>query len=177
MYSDSTGNHPSNVTCGDPTCFQCNKDRRDFVNDNIDWYNRVTESNISGVADNGYIMYIYNKNASYQNTSSSTFYDKPFVLVNDYRYNTDNPNFQIVDSFAITEYKDQLAIIEFLQDYNAKNPSSPLQWNRSTEFLINEWDAHNFAYNCLPFFREHAKDADLDNNDGSFWKSIVWYFI
>ncbi len=75
---------------------------------------------------------------------------------------------------AITEYTDQVAIIDFLQDYNIKNPSYPNQWNRSTESLINEWDAHNFAYNCLPFSQEHTKDADLDNNDGRGLKSIVW---
>ena len=170
MNFDPMGNHASTTTCGNPTCLQCRADRRDFINTHLEWYNRVTESNIAGVLDNGMIIYINNSD----NNTNCQFYDEPFVLVNDYRYNTDNPNFQVVNSFAITEYTDQVAIIDFLQDYNIKNPSYPNQWNRSTESLINEWDAHNFAYNCLPFSQEHTKDADLDNNDGRGLKSIVW---
>ena len=170
MNFDPMGNHASTTTCGSPTCLQCRADRRDFINTHLEWYNRVTESNIAGVLDNGMIIYINNSD----NNTNCQFYDEPFVLVNDYRYNTDNPNFQVVNSFAITEYTDQVAIIDFLQDYNIKNPSYPNQWNRSTESLINEWDAHNFAYNCLPFSQEHTKDADLDNNDGRGLKSIVW---
>ena len=49
MYSDPTGEHSSSVTCGDPTCFQCREDRRDFVNSRIDWYNEIMGTDLEGI--------------------------------------------------------------------------------------------------------------------------------
>ena len=43
--------------CGDPTCFKCRPERREFVNNNIDWYNRVTGSNVECINYTGEIIY------------------------------------------------------------------------------------------------------------------------
>ena len=45
--------------CGDPTCFKCRPERRDFINyeKGVEWYNNVTGSNIKCITYTGEIIY------------------------------------------------------------------------------------------------------------------------
>ena len=52
-YSDPTGEH----YCGDPTCFICRPDYRKFINDHIEWHNRITGQNVSSIGYDGTIYY------------------------------------------------------------------------------------------------------------------------
>lgn len=54
MYSDPNGKH---TECGAPNCRICRKEYRDFINANVDWYNRVTGENILGVDSSGNFVY------------------------------------------------------------------------------------------------------------------------
>ena len=54
MYSDPNGKH---TECGAPNCCFCRKEYRDFINANVDWYNRVTGENILGVDFSGNFVY------------------------------------------------------------------------------------------------------------------------
>ena len=55
LYSDPSGNHASNFTCGDPTCIQCNPFRREFLQSQkgIRQYNKCNGTYYIGMDDNG----------------------------------------------------------------------------------------------------------------------------
>ena len=53
IFSDPTGNHAVDITCGDPTCIKCSASRREYINNNTEWYNRIMGTNIVGVTDSG----------------------------------------------------------------------------------------------------------------------------
>lgn len=112
--ADPTGEHAKNLTCGDPTCTVCNKSRRDFINKHLDWYNKVTGSNVLKVLDDGTFVYMVSV------SKSNTNYSDNAIFIQDQRTNSD-PNIKIVDSVAISEHN-QLMILELIQDYNDKNP-------------------------------------------------------
>ena len=59
MNSDPTGNHPSDVICGNPTCPMCNLDRRKYLQTSkgIRNYNKYHGTNYDYVDDNGQFKY------------------------------------------------------------------------------------------------------------------------
>ena len=88
--------------------------------------------------------------------------------------NEHDPSFRILDSYKITNYLQQKAIIEVLCDYNARNPSEPT-WNHSVDTAIQEWQIHNFGFYWSRTFSsvsgtmgkimKSCREADLDNDD------------
>lgn len=65
IYSDPTGEHALNESCGNPTCLICRPERREFINSHFDWYNRVTGSNIIGVISTGQFILLFSKQPTY----------------------------------------------------------------------------------------------------------------
>ena len=59
MNSDPTGNHPSDVICGNPTCPMCNLDRRKYLQTEkgLRNYNKYHGTNYDYVDDNGQFKY------------------------------------------------------------------------------------------------------------------------
>ena len=59
MNSDPTGNHPSDVICGNPTCPMCNLDRRNYLQTEkgLRNYNKYHGTNYDYVDDNGQFKY------------------------------------------------------------------------------------------------------------------------
>ena len=71
--SDPNGEHSSSMKCGDPTCFQCRSDRRDFVNSHIDWYNKVMGTNVDCIGYDGTVYQKPTLNIDFNSTESKTF--------------------------------------------------------------------------------------------------------
>ena len=65
-FVDPTGTH----ACGDPTCTICRADRRDFINNNLDWYNKITGKNVDSVNYDGTIYYKKPINIDYSSTEA-----------------------------------------------------------------------------------------------------------
>ena len=84
------------------------------------------------------------------------------AIIVDKRNNTD-PNMQIIESYKISNKKQQSEIIDIMIDYNTNNPSNP-GWNRTKESLLKEWEIHNTVY-ALGFYRSHTADCDFNNAD------------
>ena len=167
--ADYKGNH----YCCNPTCVICRPSYREFINSNIEWYNRVTGSNLIKIADNGTFIY---KEATSLSNNYVDYNQYSSVIISDNRNGTENPNIRIYDSYVITDYCDQKAIIVALLEYDKENPSSPKRWGRSEASLLSEWDAHNCAYNMLPFSQNHTKDVDLDYDDenNAVYRTFFW---
>ena len=82
------------------------------------------------------------------------------VVVIDSR-DDDNPDMQVLSSYAITDKEKRNEIIEIMQDYNSKYPS---KWKRTNKSLRLEWYVHNLLYN-YNYKLDHTTDVDFDNND------------
>ncbi len=92
------------------------------------------------------------------------------VIVYDKRINNskDESNFEIRNSYLITDINDQSDIIKVLLKYETENPS---QWYRTFESMMIEWDAHNDAYylfnlSPFPFTKKYfysSKHVNFDN--------------
>ena len=71
-----------------------------------------------------------------------------------------NPNFQVKNSYKITDRAQQVGILAIIKAYDAMNPSKN-KWNRTQWSLIVEWDSHNL----FSAFDQSARDTDFDNNE------------
>jgi len=79
-----------------------------------------------------------------------------------------DPNFQIRDSYKITNRADQVGILSLLRAYDYFHPSVH-KWNRGNDMssLIVEWEAHNFIYKLKNNY--HCQHVDLNNEDAGVW--------
>ena len=94
--------------------------------------------------------------------------EKNDVIIIDKRTES-NPTMQVQDSYKISNKNQQKQICEVMLDYNASNPIEPA-WNRTTDSMLIEWDAHNDGYTCrfiVSIFKDNASErlrhVDLDN--------------
>ena len=94
------------------------------------------------------------------------------VAVYDDRF-TENPSFQILDSYRIRKNTIKREIIRAMIAYNEAHPSDPA-WQRTERALLVEWLEHNFAYR-VGFLRSRAASVDLDNPAEG--KGALGYFI
>lgn len=80
------------------------------------------------------------------------------IAVYDDRF-TENPSFQILDSYRIRKNRVKREIIRAMIAYNEAQPSEPA-WRRTEHALLIEWLEHNFAYR-VGFLRSRAASVDL----------------
>ena len=69
------------------------------------------------------------------------------VVIVDYRTEAD-PNMKILNSYKITNRKQQKESAQIMLDYNNANPVSPA-WERTKNSIVKEWRLHNKAYQWL----------------------------
>ena len=93
------------------------------------------------------------------------------VVIVDKRTLTD-PNMQIIDSYQITNTRQQKEIAQLMLDYNEANPVEPA-WSRTLDSLVEEWKLHNFAYSW-GIKRYRTADCDFNNADEGkgFWDFV-----
>ena len=157
------GNNPVNNIDPSGTCFygangQWCHDNWEF----LDGYVRKPDTGYyQGTTTSGKNVYI----AQHDNYSCSggSIKIKDFRDVSvDKETGAPNPNYVILNSYRITTNSEQMEIIAIIQKYDgavvAKNT-----WNRTTDSMVIEWDAHNDIYNFYP--NERCKHVDLDNGD------------
>lgn len=94
------------------------------------------------------------------------------IAVYDDRF-TENPSFQILDSYRIRKNRVKREIIRAMIAYNKAQPSDPA-WRRTEHALLVEWLEHNFAYR-VGFLRSRAASVDLDNHAEG--KGALGYFL
>ena len=78
-----------------------------------------------------------------------------------------NSNFEIIDSYKITDKVEMENILNILLTYEKENPSS---WNRSKESMLNEWMIHNICY-YLGYDINSTEHVDFDNEDEDKYSS------
>ena len=77
-----------------------------------------------------------------------------------------DPDYQVIDSYRITDESEMQDIINSIRDYDRMFPS-PYVWDRTDESIIYEWKLHNFAYKFAYSSedKERARHADFNNID------------
>ena len=111
--------------------------------------------------------------------NESVLSNSNYVVVYDQRYNIENPNMKIYNSYKIIDNSIQYDILKALYNYDREYPSKKL-WGRSIESMNIEWDAHNDIYGFAP--NSHCQHVDLDYYDEGvgyfdFWLRAVRGFI
>lgn len=85
--SDFTGEHSSSITCGDPTCAQCNPSHIEFQRTHLKWLNRAHQTNESNrivdVSSNGDFIR-QNVSGNRLNDVQSTFNNSAFTMMGTY---------------------------------------------------------------------------------------------
>ena len=94
------------------------------------------------------------------------------IAVYDDRF-TENPSFQVLDSYRIRKNRVKREVIRAMIAYNAAHPTDPA-WQRTENNLVLEWMEHNLAYR-VGFLRSRAASVDLDNHAEG--KGALGYFI
>lgn len=74
-----------------------------------------------------------------------------------------NPNMQIIDSYKVDDFFDQLEICIIMYHYNEANPVNP-GWNRTVDSMVKEWDIHNRMYRW-GISKDRTGSCDFDNED------------
>jgi len=91
------------------------------------------------------------------------------ILVEDQRFDSDDPNMKIYSSYLIDDKDIRNEILEILCRYEECYPSP---WDRSIESMRLEWLMHNVSY----FFNHEQNrtgDVDLNNNEGEYYDNPV----
>lgn len=107
------------------------------------------------IVNKDYFDYVYDKESNN-------------IYIIDYR-NNKNSNFEIVESYKISNKSEMEEIINMLLEYEKENPSN---WNRSFNSMLNEWQIHNICH-YFGYDIESTEHVDLDNNDENKYKSKV----
>lgn len=94
------------------------------------------------------------------------------IAVYDDRF-TENPSFQVLDSYRIRKNRVKREVIRAMIAYNAAYPTDPA-WQRTENNLVLEWMEHNLAYR-VGFLRSRAASVDLDNHAEG--KGALGYFM
>ena len=111
--------------------------------------------------------YIYIGSKSY--LKSLTNITENDILVEDQRYNREDPNMKIYSSYKIQDKELRNEILEVLCEYEECYPSP---WNRTIESMRLEWLMHNISY----FFNHEQKrtqDVDLDNDEEKYYDNPI----
>ena len=83
------------------------------------------------------------------------------ILIEDQRYSLLDPNMKIYSSYEIVDKESRNDIIEVIQEYEKKYPST---WNRTKDSMRLEWFLHNIFYD-FGYQRNRTTNVDLDNED------------
>ena len=83
--------------------------------------------------------------------------------------NDDNPNFEICNSFRISNAKQRQEILKILLEYESRYPT---KWHRTIKSMGNEWMIHNICYR-LGIETNRTSKIDLDNNDEENYQNII----
>ncbi len=159
MCFDPTGEHTLSETCGDPTCAMCNSERREFLQNNIDWYNDVMKSNLIFVTEEGLLFF----ESETESDISLTKYN--YIAFDDNLSSKDNPSIKVWNSYLYEKDEEVMSIVILnllcYEEVFNKNRS----WERNYRDMMCEWDVHNVFY--VPWFkRSHrCKDVDFDFKD------------
>jgi len=94
------------------------------------------------------------------------------IAVYDDRF-TENPSFQVLDSYRIRKNRVKREVIRAMIAYNAAHPTDPA-WQRTENNLVLEWMELNLAY-LVGFLRSRAASVDLDNHAEG--KGALGYFM
>ena len=86
--------------------------------------------------------------------------DDTDIRIIDYR-NKKNPNFEICDSYKITDEEEMINIISIISNYSHDFPGD---WDRSPDGMKIEWLVHNIAYD-LGVLKENSGSVNFDNRD------------
>lgn len=78
-----------------------------------------------------------------------------------------DPNFEICNSYRVTNDDDMLNIISILLQYEEDFPSD---WKRTEEGMRIEWIIHNIAYN-LGILKENSGSVNFDNRDAIIYEN------
>jgi|GEM_PF-2926637 len=100
------------------------------------------------------------------NAGAQTVRANEFLVIDD-RYNQNDPNIRIINSYRAGP-EQITAIVSLLLAYEESHPSP---WNRTATSLISEWIWHNNAY-AANFQRHRTKDVDLNNRDENNYPKI-----
>ena len=74
-------------------------------------------------------------------------------------------NFEVVNSYLITDKYVKKYICQEIIDYNKENPDDS-GWNRDIDTMLVEWDWHNLSY-TLHFKRANAQSVNFDMSKGT----------
>ena len=155
MNYDPAGTHALGMTCGDPTCPMCNPYRREFLQERMDWHNKVTGSKLIHVSDNGILIYA-------KNDDGYTPKSAPGIIVIDTYFYSKNPGVQVLNSYLYDDTLTQSIVVNFLLDYQNTLPGAGL-WHRTYDDLMVEWKAHNDIYDFYP--NPSCEHVDFDYED------------
>ena len=93
-------------------------------------------------------------------------YDENNICIVDGR-NCENPNFEICDSYRISNEEDMINIISVIVNYANVYTSD---WDRTAEGMRIEWIVHNMAYN-LGILKDNSGSVDFDNRDAIVYEN------
>ncbi len=94
------------------------------------------------------------------------------IAVYDDRF-TENPSFQVLDSYRIRKNRVKREVIRAMIAYNAAHPTDPA-WQRTENNLVLEWMEQNLAY-LVGFLRSRAASVDLEYHAEA--KGALGYFM
>lgn len=166
MCFDPTGEHTLSETCGDPTCAMCNSERREFLQNNIDWYNDIMKSNLIFVTEEGLLFF----ESETESDISLTKYN--YIAFDDNLSSKDNPSIKVWNSYL---YQNDRVVMDIViwnllcyEEVYRKHNS----WGRSYKDMNVEWDAHNRINNR--YENDRCKYVDFDFNDKGMSRYYYW---
>lgn len=166
-YYDSQGNRPA------PSTSVQNETSYDRAM-SCKWQNKVTLEKYNpepiGRYSSGNIYLVEDESELYTTFSGD-------IVMIDKRNSKWNPEVQIINSYLITDKKDQLDVLNVLSNYENANPSNWMRNEDITNMQV-EWHDHNslawiLTYTPLISLFGRARSVNLDNNDAN-WSAIKW---